>query len=77
MNTFGVILFNTSSSAMQAEAVLARAKLATKLIPTPRELSSDCGLSLRFEWIRCEEVRVLLDKSHVEIAGIHPLPSKA
>ncbi len=73
MAKYGVVLFHTSSSAMQAEAVLLRAKRNVKLIPTPRELSSDCGLSLRFDWDCHEEVESLLFKMHVETAGIHPL----
>ncbi len=73
MDKFGVVLFHTSSSAMQAEAVLLRAKLDVKLIPTPRELSSDCGLSLRFDWECHEDVESLLLKMHVETAGIHQL----
>ncbi len=73
MAKYGVVLFHTSSSAMQAEAVLLRARRNVKLIPTPRELSSDCGLSLRFDWDCHEEVESLLSKMHVETAGIHPL----
>ncbi len=73
MARYGVVLFHTSSSAMQAEAVLLRAHLEAKLIPTPRELSSDCGLSLRFAWEVHEQVESLLLKMHVETAGIHSL----
>ena len=73
MASYGVVLFHTSSSAMQAEAVLLRAKRNVKLIPTPRELSSDCGLSLRFDWDVHEEVESLLLKVHVQTAGIHRL----
>ena len=73
MSKFGVVLFHTSSSAMQAEALLSRAGLAAKLIPTPRELSSDCGLSLRFDWSLHEQVESLLKKTRVEMAGIHAL----
>jgi hypothetical protein len=72
-NGFGVVLFNTSSSAMQAEAVLARAKIACRLIPTPRQLSSDCGISLRFDWSLEPEVRVQLERARVDVAGIHPM----
>ncbi len=73
MNKFGVVLFHSSSSAMQAEAVLLRAGLAAKLIPTPRELSSDCGLALRFDWSLNEQVESLLMRMRVETAGIHSL----
>ncbi len=68
-----MVLFNTTSSAMQAEAVLTRAGLPIKMIPTPRQLSSDCGLALRFEWTANEEVRKLLEKLRVDTAGIHEL----
>ncbi len=73
MDKYGVILFYTSTSAMQAEAVLSRAKLSVKLIPTPRQLSSDCGVSLRFTWDQNEQVCALLNQMHVETAGVYPL----
>ncbi len=76
MNSYGVVLFYTSSSAMQAEAVLAKAKLSAKLIPTPRDLSSDCGIALRFDWCQNGQVGALLNKARVEIAGIHQLAGK-
>jgi len=44
---------------------------AVKLIPTPRELSSDCGISLRFDWSLNGKVKTFLESAHVEIAGIH------
>ncbi len=73
MASYGVVLFNTTSSAMQAEAVLTRAGMPVKMIPTPRELSSDCGLALRFTWSAAEDVKQLLEKMCVETAGIHEL----
>ncbi len=73
LSKFGVVLFDTNTSAMQAEAVLTKAGLAVKMIPTPRDLSSDCGLSLRFDWEQHEQVQTLLEQGHVEIAGIHHL----
>lgn len=76
MNSYGVVLFYTSSSAMQAEAVLVKAKLTVKLIPTPRDLSSDCGIALRFDWCQNDQVCASLNKARVEIAGIQQLARK-
>jgi hypothetical protein len=76
MNDYGVVLFYSSSSAMQAEAVLTRATIAAKLVPTPRQLSSDCGVALRFDWSQNDRVAELLNRARVEIAGIHPMPGK-
>jgi hypothetical protein len=71
MSNYGVVLFYTTSAAMRAEKILRKENLAIKLIPTPRELSSDCGIALRFDWDHAEHVRTLLDSSRVEIDSIY------
>jgi hypothetical protein len=73
MNTQGVVLFHTTSAALRAEKVVLKANIAGKLIPTPRQLSSDCGIALRFDWSRVDQVKGVLQTARVEIAGIHPL----
>jgi len=73
MSSFGVVLLHTTSSAFRAEKVVAKARLVGKLIPTPREFSSDCGIALRFDWGQVEQVRASLTSERVEVAGIHPL----
>lgn len=70
MTEYGVVLFYTTSSAMRAEKLLA-AEFATRLIPTPRQFSSDCGISLRFDWPHSETVEQLLNESKVEFEAIH------
>lgn len=70
---YGVVLFYTNSAAMRSEKVLSQAGLSVRLIPTPRQLSSDCGIALRFEAARQPEVERLLSQARVEVAGIHIL----
>jgi len=74
MNDYGVILFFTTSSVMKAEKTLLKQGLEVKLIPVPRELSSDCGIALRFNWDDKQGVTSLLDAAKVEIDSIHRLP---
>jgi hypothetical protein len=71
--TYGVILFYTSSAAFRAEKILLKGGLQSKLIPAPREFSSDCGASLRFDWNHAAQVRELLESAHVEISSMRPL----
>jgi hypothetical protein len=71
MTGYGVILFHTTSSAMRTEKVLVKAGYAVELVPTPRELSSDCGIALRFDWTQQEQIRADVDDARIEIAGIH------
>lgn len=70
---YGVVLFHTTSAALRAEKVAAGNGHAVKLIPTPREFSSDCGLALRCEEADLEQVRSALEAARVEIAGLHQL----
>lgn len=72
MSQYGVVLFHTTSSAMRAEKTLLRQGLVIKMIPTPRQFSSDCGLALRFDWSQREAVGEFLKAANVEIAGVHP-----
>ena len=71
MNNYGVALFYNTSSAIRSEKVLAKAGVNFKMIPTPRELSSDCSVAIRFDWARVKSVKTSLDAAGVEIAGIH------
>jgi hypothetical protein len=73
MSAQGVALFHTTSAALRAEKLAQKADIAGKLIPTPRQFSSDCGIALRFDWSRVDQVKAILEMARVEIAGIHPL----
>lgn len=59
--THGVVLVPSVSHALRAEKALIDAGLAVKLIPTPRQLSSDCGTAIRFPWPRRVDVQRVLD----------------
>ncbi len=73
MATYGVVLVHTTAAAMRGEAVLHRAGIAVKLVPVPRNLSSDCGLAIRFASGDRERVIESLTKERVDIAGVHDL----
>lgn len=74
MSRLGVVLFHTNSAALRAEKLLLAAGLDVKLIPTPRHLSSDCGIALQFAWEQESVVEHTLTQAELEHAGIHPLP---
>jgi hypothetical protein len=70
MIEWGVVLFDGTSAALRAESVLHRCGITTKLIPTPRQLSSDCGLALRFDWHQEDIVRSVLEQAKVPLTSI-------
>jgi hypothetical protein len=71
--SYSVALFHTNSSALRAEKILLHAGISNKLIPTPREFSSDCGIALRFAQHEEAHVRELLESTGVETAAIHSM----
>jgi len=68
---FAVVLFHTSSHAMRAEEVLRHHKVYCKLIPVPRQFSSDCGVCARIQRSDSSAARLALESARVEIVGIH------
>ncbi|MBE0502056.1 MAG: DUF3343 domain-containing protein [Desulfuromonadales bacterium] len=65
-----VAIFQSIHRVMKAEKLLKRAKIEILLIPAPRQLTSDCGLAIRYaETVRREVLDLLLaeDLAPVEI----------
>jgi hypothetical protein len=73
---YGVVLFHTTSAVMRAEKVLLKNGFTIKLIPTPRQFSSDCGIALRFDWNQCEPVKSVLVDTRIEVDALHFLDAK-
>jgi hypothetical protein len=71
-----IITFLTVHQALKAEKVLLKNGFAITMIPVPREISSDCGVALKFE---CEEearVAKVLESNMVKIESMHHLERK-
>ncbi len=73
MNEYSVILFHSSAHAIRAEKVLQQAGFPIKMIPTPRQLSSDCGMALRFASSDEAQVAATLGENKVPFNGIHSI----
>jgi len=72
---YGVVLFDSTQGALKAEKVLKAAEYAIKLIPVPRQVSSDCGVCIRFLWKDRAGVEGELLAARVGTAGVHHLTS--
>ena len=73
MADYSVVLFHSTAHAIRAEKVLLKVGYKIKMIPTPRQLSSDCGIALRFQRLEQEQVAATLKENKVPINGIHAL----
>jgi len=72
---YGIVLFETTQAAIKAEKVLNQAGIRIKLIPVPRHISSNCGISVRFDLAVADEVKSILTSNNVPIADVRPLKS--
>ena len=70
---YSVVLFFSTAHAIRAEKVLQQAGYGTKMIPTPRHLSSYCGMALRFVTSDHDGLAATLAASRVPTNGIHAL----
>lgn len=68
---YAVILLHATSHAIRAERLLLDAGVRCKLIPVPRQLSSDCGVCVRVARAdRMVAERILGDEG-LQLDGIH------
>jgi len=70
---YAVILAPSTSYAIQIERLLQKSGMLCKLIPVPRQLSSDCGVCVR---IYRENARTVLDiirGAGISIEGLHEI----
>jgi hypothetical protein len=73
MVEYSVVLFHSTAHAIRAEKVLVQAGFQIKMIPTPRQISSDCGMALRFHREDEEKVTAALEQNLVPTNGIHAI----
>ena len=73
---YGVVLFDTTQAAIKAEKVLIQAGIKIKLIPVPRQISANCGISIRFDLPMMDKIKSILIGNDVPIADVLPLETR-
>ncbi len=71
--SLGIVLFASTHFAIRAEKIAKEKGLTVKLVPVPRQLSSDCGVCLRFSWDQKREIEETLKQAGVQAESIHRL----
>ena len=68
-----VVTFHTTAAAMAMEALCKAQNLPGRLIPTPRELTADCGMSWRAEVQDRAALAALIEAEGLEVDGFYEL----
>lgn len=67
----GLVSFFSSHHALRAERIVTREGLYAQLVPGPKDLSPNCGVALRFEYARKDQVVALLAAHRIRIDGVY------
>ena len=67
---YAVVIVYSTSHALRIEKLLLRQKIKCKMIPVPRQISSDCGVCVRILHSDSERVSQIIQEVDVEIQRI-------
>jgi hypothetical protein len=69
----GVVVFHSMHTLFVLKRELARRGVEARAVPTPRQLSSDCGSALLVPVAELDTVRSVITEQELDIQGIHEL----
>ncbi len=70
---YAVILFYSTSYAIRGEKVMNQAGITNKLIPVPRQISSDCGVCLCIGRDEQDAALQALAEARVDVYEVHDI----
>ncbi|MDD4802606.1 MAG: DUF3343 domain-containing protein [Syntrophomonas sp.] len=68
---YGVFTFISTSQALKAERALKNASANFLIMPTPREISTSCGLAIKVALNDMKSSQAVLSSNLVEVAGVY------
>jgi len=72
-DAYAVIIVYSTSHAIRIEKLLGDQGITNKLIPVPRQISSDCGVCVRIARDDVPAAQAAIDAAQIDIQGIHEI----
>ncbi len=70
------ILFPSHTEGMKMEIILKKENVKYTIVPTPRELSVCCGISIMYNKEDEEKIKALIISHNVKTLGLHSVNKK-
>ncbi|MGL5330039.1 MAG: DUF3343 domain-containing protein [Peptostreptococcaceae bacterium] len=70
MNEMYIVSFNSTHHAIRTEKIFNENNIKCTTLPTPREITASCGISIRFLQNDAEKVKEIIGTSDVDYKGI-------
>lgn len=77
MDNYIVVTFESVNFAMQTESILKDKKILHQIIPTPREITLSCGLSIRSDISNLGSIRELMQDNSIRVKNIYSFEKDA
>ncbi|HSQ34315.1 MAG TPA: DUF3343 domain-containing protein [Peptostreptococcaceae bacterium] len=71
MNCMYIVSFDSTHHAIRSEKIFIENNIKVSTLPTPREISSSCGISVRFLEEDLKNIKSLLESNEVLYNGIY------
>ncbi|KAB3531773.1 DUF3343 domain-containing protein [Alkaliphilus serpentinus] len=71
-----VIVFDSTHAAISAEKTLKELNIPIEIIPTPREITASCGLSILFDKSYMNLIKEEITKEKLSINGVYLLEKR-
>ena len=68
---YGIVTFNSTHHAISGEKIFKEKEIPFKTIPTPRDITLSCGLSILFSLDDIHKVKELHSGNELSIKGIY------
>lgn len=71
MNEMYIVSFNSTHHAIRSDKLFGENKITSTTLPTPREITASCGISIRFLYNDIENIKEILELNKIEYKGIY------
>lgn len=71
MNEMYIVSFNSTHHAIRTDKLFEEKGIKSTTLPTPREITASCGISIRFLYEDIEKVREIIEENNIEYKGIY------
>lgn len=66
-----ILIFKNTRAVIQSERTLREARISFQVIPTPRHISSECGMCLTVDKKEVEKAKDVLNANQLEVVKIY------
>lgn len=73
MNEMYIVSFNSTHHAIRSDKLFTENNIKSTTLPTPREITASCGISIRFLYENINEIKIILEENNIEYKGIYKI----